>query len=74
MCLCVQSFACVCLGANMSVCVNGQSLQLIALSVASPGGRCHRGHLKTNDLNVNLSPISSFHISALLIIEIHSKL
>lgn len=47
LCVCV----CVCAHAyfqtanrNVMVCimcVNGQSLQLIALSVSSPGGRCH---------------------------------
>lgn len=39
--VCVFTSFCVCLAANMSVCVNGQSVQLIALSLASPGGRCH---------------------------------
>ena len=55
LCVCVR--LCVCAyfwTANSRVCVDGQSLQLIALSVASPGGRCHWGHHKTNDLNVNL--------------------
>lgn len=40
-CVYVCTSAYVCLGPNRGVCVNGGSVQLIALSVASPGGKCH---------------------------------